>query len=57
MTTKAVYLCDRKQCGEKCSYPTCKHTFNIEHAVNFERQDFGRNVYYVEKEKTDDDNQ
>ena len=28
-----LYLCDRKQCVS-CN-PECKHTTNIEHAVNF----------------------
>lgn len=32
------YICDRKQCGDKCSYPVCKHTSDINHAVNFEKK-------------------
>lgn len=28
-----LYICDRKQCGAKCSYPTCCHTTNPEHAL------------------------
>lgn len=41
-----VYLCDRKKCAG-CSYPTCKHTTDINHAKNrgklneFERQPDG----------------
>jgi len=30
-----IYLCDKKAC-DKCSYPECKHTFNIDHAKNFD---------------------
>ena len=37
-----AFLCDRKQC-EKCSYPMCKHTFDIRHAKNFENK--GGEVY------------
>lgn len=29
-----AYLCDRQAC-ETCSYPDCKHTTDIDHAVNF----------------------
>lgn len=29
-----LFLCDRKAC-EKCSYPTCRHTTELEHARNF----------------------
>lgn len=29
-----LYLCNRKPCEEKCSYPTCKHTLNEEYAAN-----------------------
>ena len=29
-----LFLCDRKAC-EKCSYPTCRHTPDLEHARNF----------------------
>lgn len=32
------YICDRKACGNKCSYPICKHTSDINHAVNFEKK-------------------
>ena len=31
-----AYLCDRQKC-EACSYPTCQHTTDIDHAVNFKR--------------------
>lgn len=31
-----VYECDQKACGDKCTYPTCRHTSDISHAVNFE---------------------
>ena len=29
-----LFLCDRKAC-EKCSYPMCRHTPELEHARNF----------------------
>ena len=41
-----VFLCDRRAC-EKCSFPQCKHTFNIKHAKNFE---CSPNEIYIEKE-------
>lgn len=31
---KVLYLCDRRQC-QNCSYPECKYTTDIIHAVNF----------------------
>lgn len=34
-----LYECDRKQCGARCSYPTCKHTTKIEHAVRLDVDD------------------
>ena len=40
-----VYLCDRKACDE-CSWPTCQHTADICHAVNFEKVAEGK---YMEK--------
>lgn len=50
-----IYLCDRKECGDRCSYPTCKHTTNVEHAVNFERlvhtSKDEKIVFYTEKEE------
>ena len=53
---KIFYICDRKKC-KKCSYPVCKHTDDIEHAVNFEKSVWARNpfsekeVSYWEAEK------
>lgn len=32
-----LYLCDQKRCI-KCHYPECKHTNDIRHAKNFEKQ-------------------
>lgn len=29
------YICDRKACGEKHDCGECRHTSQIEHAVNF----------------------
>jgi hypothetical protein len=31
---QVAYICDRKECNV-CSYPECKHTTDIKHAVNF----------------------
>lgn len=28
------YLCNRKKCGDKCSYPECKHTSDYAYALN-----------------------
>ena len=36
-----LYECDRKQCGARCHYPTCKHTSKIEHAVRPDADDSG----------------
>ena len=52
-----LYLCDRKQCGSRCSYPDCRHTTDISHAVNgdtfpngFEKVEHKDKIYFVEKE-------
>lgn len=52
-----IYLCDRKQCGDRCHYPECRHTTDISHAVNaptfsngFERIEHGSNTYFVERD-------
>lgn len=42
-----IYICDHKAC-DKCSYPQCKHTQDVTHAVNFEK--FAEDSYY-EKEQ------
>lgn len=39
-----LFECDRNAC-DICRNPECHHTFNIEHAVNFEHI----NEFYVEK--------
>ena len=31
---KKVYLCNRKRCGSKCTYPVCKATTNEDYAVD-----------------------
>jgi hypothetical protein len=36
---EVAYLCDRKQC-EVCCYPECEHTFDINHAKNFDSDRF-----------------
>lgn len=28
------YLCNRKKCGDKCSYPECRHTADYAYALN-----------------------
>lgn len=43
-----LYLCDRRQC-DVCHYPTCKHTKDISHAINFEVAFYGKNIF-IEKE-------
>lgn len=53
-----LYLCDRKQCGDKCSYPMCKYTTNIEHAVNFTNKTHTTSdevfPFYIEKDKEEE---
>ena len=46
-----LFLCDRKAC-EKCSYPTCRHTPELEHAKNFAPAGFTKRTdgVYVEQE-------
>lgn len=34
MKIKRAYLCDRKPCGDRCSYPECRHTLDKNHALN-----------------------
>lgn len=57
-----LFLCDRKAC-EKCSYPQCRHTPELEHARNFAPAEFTKRTdgVWVEQEgetmevKTDQD--
>lgn len=52
VTHKVLYLCDRKACGGKCN-EECRHTKDINHAVNFEADEIYDGVgitYHVEKE-------
>ena len=35
---KVLYICDRKQCGEKCG-THCNHTSDIMHAANFKKSE------------------
>lgn len=46
-----LFLCDRKAC-EKCSYPTCRHTPELEHARNFAPAGFAKRTdgVWVEQE-------
>lgn len=39
MKAEVYFLCDRKKC-EKCSYPICKHTEDINHAIDKESRIF-----------------
>lgn len=43
-----AYLCDRRAC-KRCSYPLCRHTLDITHAVNFTQTSVG---VWCEKEST-----
>lgn len=59
-----LYLCDRKRCGDRCHYADCQHTTDISHAINggafpngFEKVEHGNEIYFVEKENPEDDNQ
>lgn len=55
------YLCNRKKCGDKCSYPECKHTSDYAYALNkditpniadiFDEEYLYGNDYLVEKEE------
>lgn len=52
-----LYVCDCKQCGDRCHYPDCRHTTDISHAINaptfpngFEKVEHNGNVYFVERE-------
>lgn len=54
---RKLYVCDRKQCGDQCHYPDCRHTTDISHAINaptfpngFEKVEHNGNVYFVERE-------
>ena len=46
-----LFLCDRKAC-KKCSYPTCRHTPELEHARNFAPAGFTKRTdgVWVEQE-------
>lgn len=35
------YLCDLKKC-EKCSYPFCRHTSDVNHAINKDATNFNK---------------
>ena len=35
MESRIYYICNRKKCKE-CHYPTCKHTEDIQYAMNYE---------------------
>lgn len=48
-----LFICDRKAC-ERCCYPQCRHTPDIEHAKNFAPAGFTKRTdgVYVEQEDT-----
>ena len=46
---EVLYLCDRLAC-DNCGWPLCKHTTNIEHAVNFERVSLDVDAYFEKEE-------
>lgn len=50
--THVLYLCDRTPCGP-CDNPDCHHTYDIRHALNFERVQ-GSMYLWVEKETSDE---
>lgn len=45
---KFIFHCDRKACGDRCSYPTCRMTFDPNHAVNFVKREVEANTFYEE---------
>lgn len=46
-----LYLCDRKYCFGGCENPECKHTHDINHAVNFKKCEGDSAPYYEELER------
>ena len=50
-----LYLCDQQSCKEGCSNPEwCKHTLDINHAVNFKKYEGDRGPCFVEREIEED---
>lgn len=52
-TGSVLYICDRTAC-EACTYPVCKHTKDVRHAVNFEHCYYGASLHeprYVEQKE------
>ena len=45
---KFIFHCDRNACGDRCSYPTCRMTFDPDHAVNFVKREIEANTFYEE---------
>ena len=42
-----LYICDRKRCGDKCTYPICMFTTDKEHEVKyppFEKEDHNQPI-------------
>lgn len=50
-----LYLCDGKQCPDGCSNSWCKHTTDINHAINFKRYEGDRGSYFVELERENEE--
>jgi hypothetical protein len=46
-----LYLCDSKYCEGGCSNDACKHTLDINHAVNFMKHEGHNGPYFVEIEE------
>lgn len=57
MSNRVLYLCDKNQCPAKkagCKHGgPCRHTSNIEHAVNFRRFHDTDTYYEVEEVNND----
>ena len=50
-TPDILYICDRKCCGDTCPNSDCRHTTDINHAVNFVEYEGDRGPYFVELEQ------
>lgn len=46
-----LYLCDSKYCEGGCSNDVCRHTQDINHAVNFRKYKGDNGPYFVEIEE------
>lgn len=46
-----LYICDRKYCDGGCPNSECRHTRDINHAVNFAKYEGDWGPYFVELER------